>query len=55
MERREWVSRYAKDIIKKACVPEDIANEMAEDAFDEFGSEDSPEDSVDSELSYWGE
>jgi len=55
MEKTEFVSRYKTDVIKKACIPEEIAEEMANDAWDEFGQEDSPEDCVDSELSYWGD
>jgi len=55
MEKHEWVERYKNDIIKKAAIPENLAQEMAENAFDELGDEDVPEDSVDSELSYWGD
>ena len=55
ISKEEWIERYKTRIIKKAAMPEDIATEVAESAFDEWGDEDSPEDSVDSELSYWGD
>ena len=54
LRKTEFVERYKAKIIKKTGIPEKIAKEMANDAWDAFGQEDSPEDCVDSELSYWG-
>lgn len=55
VERQDFIDRYKKRVIEKACVSEEMATEMAEEAFEEFGQEDTPEECVDSELSYWGD
>ena len=54
-DKEDFINRYKQRVIAKACVTDEMAQEMAEEAFSEFGDEDTPEDCVDSELSYWGD
>ena len=55
MDRGEWNDEYAKIISEIAGLDEKDAMYFAGCADDAFSDGDTPQDAVDSELSYWGE